>query len=333
MTRLSWLAIAAMAWCGSCGRDGSRRGDHEAQMGTPPSQSPALRLILHPERARYSIGEPVRPRLEVRNDGDTPAELAPGFAFDWERLAFVAPHAVHLIGPDGTDLAAPYREPAPGPGFDRPLRVAPHESEWVSLPIYAHVHLRRAGAYTLALELADRTGQVHRTGTIGFELEAIAPPRPGPARLELSPAHAAAAPGGRVELTAQLHNLADRPMTFLRPQEDSYDGWVNPSYVFAVVDAAGRTLARPLRSGSMAEPRYTPATQVTVAPGASASLQLVLPDFPGLRRPGDYRVRLTYLVRDQKIGKAGVVLPDRMDWAPDVLVGRLESADITLAVR
>jgi hypothetical protein len=326
--RSSWLAL--VAWCSLCGCDSGDRRNHEAKMPTPLL---TLQLILHAERARYSVGEPIRPKLEIRNDGDAPADLGPGLVFDWERLAFVAPSAVRLVGPDAVDMAAPYREAVAGPGNDHPLRVEPHSSEWLSLPISAHVHLVRPGAYTFAIELADRAGGVHRSNTLGFELVGADPPRPGPARLELGLAHTAVAPGERVELTAQFYNLADRPMVFLRPQQDSFDGWVNPSYVFTVVDREGRTLARALRSGSMAEPRYNAATQLAISPGGAASLLLALPAFPAMRRPGEYRVRLTYLVRDHAIGKAGVVLPDRMAWSPDVFVGRLESADVVVSVR
>jgi hypothetical protein len=63
-----------------------------------PLNTEKVLIILHRERELYSVGESIRPKLEIKNHGEFPIEISRGFEFDWERLVFANPNAAHLIG-------------------------------------------------------------------------------------------------------------------------------------------------------------------------------------------------------------------------------------------
>lgn len=295
--------------------------------------SDRMHLALHGERDTYTIGEPIRPRLQAVNNTARVAELGRHFAFDWERLAFAEPDFVHLVGPGDTELLLPYRrDPA---YFDpvAPIAVAVGGEAWQYLPLYAHVHLREPGEYSFWLDLGDDLGRVHESNKVGFRLaesEASAPPEL--LGLTLRSHKSSFAPTEPIDLEAAFANGSGRPLTFLRPQEDSLYGWVNPVYQFTVLDGAGRGLAMAPRSGTMATPVYDGSARFVVAPGGSHGEALRLPDFPDMRDPGGYRVRLTYIVRERAIGKAGVLLEDRMGWPEGTFTGRLESDELRIII-
>jgi hypothetical protein len=136
-----------------------------------------------------------------------------------------------------------------------------------------------------------------------------------------------------IDIEAIFTNKSDKPIIFLKPQEDSLDGWVNPVYQFTVVDNAGRSLALTLRCGSMATPVYNDSAQFIIASGGFYRQKVQLPLFPEMHKPGEYRVRLTYIVRDKAIGKGGVVLDKKMNWEKEVFVGRLESNEVTITIK
>jgi hypothetical protein len=293
-----------------------------------------IRLILHNDVTVVSIGEPVNPKLQIVNDMDRAVELRRGFAFNWERLAFVEPNAIHLIAPDGTDLALPYRrDPSYFSGLD-PIAIAPNGEEWMFLPIYAHFHLRALGKYRFWIELGDDSGTVHRSNEIGFELHDVESNAPGDAiKLTLQPAKSSYVTKEPVEIGVAFCNKSDKPFAFLKPQEDSFYGWANPIYQFTLLDGSGRSLPLALRSGSMADPRYDESTRIALSPGQLRTQMLRLPEFPDMRTPGTYRVRLTYIVRKQGVGKAGTILDQPMNWDANVFVGRLESNDIEVRIQ
>jgi hypothetical protein len=294
-------------------------------------QRKRITLVLHHERDSLWIGEPFRPKLQVVNERDAAVEVGRGFVLSAEEFAFAPPDAVHLLSPVGTDLAAPY---AGEPSRPEPIRVGPRESAWTYLQVHAHLPLDRPGRYTFWLELADGGGVLHVSNRVPVNFHEVPSNVPaGQVVLELSvPASVRAAELTRTKAQATFRNRSDRELVFLKPQEDSAYGWVNPVYRFTVVDAAGRALALAGRSGTMALPAYTESARFRVAPGRSHALELPLPDVPRMRAAGTYRVRLTYLVRDRAIGKGGVVLDRLMEWDPEVFVGRLESNEVEVSV-
>ena len=201
------------------------------------------------------------------------------------------------------------------------------------LPIYAHFHLHEVGDYVFWLELLDEKGVLHQTNRIGFKLVDIEASVPTDhIELIIRPSKLTYTTQEPIEIEASFINRHDKPLTFLKPQQDSLYGWVNPALQFTVRDSLGGTLALARRSGTMAIPVYDATTQFTVAPGNSDVELLQLPDFPKMRQPGDYRVQLTYLVRKKAIGKAGTVLDREMNWSPDVFTGRIESNTTNITV-
>jgi hypothetical protein len=292
-----------------------------------------VEVILHPDRTMYSVGESIRPKLELRNHRASPIEI-PAFAFDWNMLAFSSPNAAHLIAPDGQDKLLPYRRSATFTDYVSPLRVEAGQTEWLYLPISQHLHLRQFGQYIFWLELQDNFGTRHRSNQIDFQLTDIKSSLPLELlELRLLPTKSAFANDEPVEVEAVFMNKSEQPIIFLKPQEDSFDSWVNPVYQFIVLDSDEHSLALAQRSGTMGTPVYNETTQFTVAPGHSRSQNLRLPDFPRMRDPGQYRVRLTYLVRDKAIGKGGDVLDQSMNWDQRVFAGRLESNEATVNIQ
>jgi hypothetical protein len=292
-----------------------------------------LLLTLHVEQAVYSMGEPIRLKLQISNNTGRQTGTGQGFVFNWEQLAFAEPNAVHLIGPGGADLALPYRREQSDAASLKPIVVDAGREEWLFLPIHAFFHLREPGQYAFWLELTDDRGAVHRSNCIGFQLvdvEASAAAGQVELTLQSGQPSVAASHLPPMDMEAAFTSKHPEPLIFLKPQEDSLSGWVNPVYRFTVVDGSGRVLAQPQRSGTMAIPTYNGSTQFVVPPGETRRQQLRLPGFEELRRPGEYRVRLTYLVRSKAIGKDGVVLESPENWDKQVFMGRLESNEVTI---
>jgi hypothetical protein len=292
-----------------------------------------LGVVLHRDRETYSVGESIRPKLELRNRSGSALEIS-GFEFDWDVLAYSDPNAAYLIAPDGQNKLLPYRRSGSFPSPVSPLRVEAERTEWCYLPISHHLHLRQFGHYVFWLDLQDNIGELHRSNKIEFDLvdeKASVPPEL--LQLRLSATKHAFSRGESVEVEAVFTNKSDQRITILRPQEDSFDGWVNPIYQFTVVDSEGRSLALARRSGSMASPFYDETTKVALGPGHSHTMRLRLPDFPQMRNPGEYRVRLTYLVREMATGKGGDVLERPMNWEEGVFTGRIESNELVIKIQ
>ncbi len=255
----------------------------------------------------------------------------PSFIFSEEKLAFAAPGGPHLLAPDGRDLLAPYRltaAVAPGLGIE----VEPGRDEHRILPLSRFADLRRPGRYRFWLELQDHAGRLHESNRVPFEItevESVAPA--GPIVLSLHLPSPAPAPYP-VEAEVRFENLSPEPVVILRPQEDSFDGWVNPAYLFTVTDGQGRLLPPAPRTGSMAEPVYDEDAFLHLPPGGSALLDLRLPLLPDLSAAGPVRVRLDYIVRQHAVGKLGVLLERRVIWPRNTFVGRLESNEASLAL-
>ena len=124
--------------------------------------------------------------------------------------------------------------------------------------------------------------------------------------------------------------VAATSVTFLRPQDGSLAGWINPIYEFTVIDEAGRTLPHPPCGASLVEPVYDCGTQFTLLPGASYELELVPPPLV-IPKPGEYQVRLTYIVYENAV-RMGVVTEQLMNWEKEVFTGLIESNDIIVIV-
>lgn len=302
-----------------------------ANSTTPNSNQ--IRLVLHEEKTLYSIGEPIRPKLQILNNTARKIEFGYGFIFDWAELAFAEPNFIHLIGPDGAELALPYRRDKSYFNSINLIILDEGKAEWLYLPIYAHFHLRKPGDYTFWLELIDSFGEVHQSKRISFRLvdvEASVPPEV--VELTLQSKKSSLGVEESIDVEAVFTNKFSKSLIFLRPQEDSFSGWVNPVCQFTVIDRTGRSLALALRCGTMAIPVYNDTTKVIIEPGESCWQKLRLPVFPKMRMPGSYRVRLSYIVREKAIGKGGVVLDKQMNWEKEVFIGRIESNELTITI-
>ena len=292
-----------------------------------------VHLILHEEEKLYSIGEPIRPKLQILNKTARKIEFGDGFIFDWADLAFAKPNFLHLIGPDGTELALPYHQDQSYFTPFNPIIIDPGKEEWLYLPIYAHFHLRRPGVYTFWLELLDNLGELHISNRISFQLVDVEYSIP-PKFIELTLQSQKSSFGIKESIDTEVvfTNKFNKSLTFLRPQEDSFYGWVNPVYQFTVIDGAGRGLPLAQRCGTMATPIYNKTTQVTITPGESFRQGLHLPIFPDMQSPGEFRIRLSYIVRKKAIGKGGIVLDKKMNWGKEVFIGRVESNELTITI-
>ena len=295
------------------------------------SQDPPIRLTVHADRDTFRIGESIRLRLRIRNA--TTAEVTfPRIAWNSEVLAFTPPTAARLTAPDGSDLLAAYARPDPYPLAD-PWRVPPGAEEHFQLPLTPHLALRQPGEYRFTLAL-DEDGRVHEGNPVSFQLaEVEASLPPGALEMRLVFPKSTIRPGERITPEAVFVNHSGSPVVVLRPQQDSFDGWTNPSYLFHVIDAEGRGLPRALRCGNLATPAYDAAAFVTVPPGGMATVPLPLTDVPGLERPGPYRVRVIYIVRPEAIGVGGVAIAGTPVWPAGTFLGRLESNEATLWIQ
>lgn len=311
---------------------GAYQGNVTKEQVVPLSSSNQFRIVLHSDREKYSIGESVRLKLQMVNSGTEPVTIS-GFVFDWTRLAFSSPHASHLLDPRGTDLLRPFYQPSPVAGSPS-ITVPGGGEEWLYLPITSHVRLQEPGNYSFWIELGDASGNLHKSNRINFSLEdveySVAPDLVDLSLRFLKPVWS---PGERIEVEAVLHNKTNQPLIFLKPQDASFDGWVNPVYLFSVIDSEGRGLALAQPCGSMTTPIYDDDTTFRVQPGELFTQKLPLPVFPEMQKAGEYRVRLTYIVRNKAIGKAGEVLDKPMHWEPEVFIGRIVSSELTLTIK
>ncbi len=294
-------------------------------------QDPPVRLNIHADRDTFRIGESIRLRLCIRNATTAEVNFL-RIAWNGEVLAFTPPTVARLIAPDGTDLLAPYARLASFP-FGDPWRVPPGAEEHFQLPITPHLALRQPGEHRFTLAL-DEDGRVHQSNPLSFQLADVEVSLPaGALELTLAFPKPSMGRGERIAPVAVFVNHSGGPVVVLRPQQDSFDGWTNPSFLFHVTDAEGRGLPRALRCGNLATPAYDVAAFLTVPPGGSATVALPLTDVPGLERPGRYRVRLTYIVRRGAVGVGGVPIAGAPAWPGGTFLGRLESNETTLWIQ
>ena len=304
-------------------------------MDTNKSDDKGVQLTLFFDPKIVSIGEPIQPRLRIRNT-EIRSILIEGFEFDWDLIAFAKPNLASLIGPDGENFLLPYEvdESKAETSFKIPvIEIKPASDEWLFLPISNHLHLRQPGNYNFKIELVDESGAKFVSNSIDFTLVDVAPNSTSDhIKLELSSATTTYPNYRDVTLEASFTNNTDRPLIFLKPQEDSFDGWVNPTYQFTVIDERGRSLALARRDGTMATPDYSKAMQIEVKAGATYLQKIKLPVFPHVQTSGKYQISLTYLVRDKASGKSGAILDRPAIWPVGTFVGRLESNQISIQI-
>lgn len=288
-------------------------------------------INLYPVADSYLIGEPVKVKMQIINH--SPGKLTfPGFRFDWEELSFSPPNRVSLKNPSNIELAAPY-EAGSSHTVPAPIVVPANNEEWFYLPLYTYFFFTKEGKYTFSIALEDKKKRVFCSPAVNFNLKTdITLVSPDKLDLELEPADKVAKAGETISLNAVFINNSDKTCTFLKPQQDSCSGWVNPVYQFIVKDKKQRILPVALRDGSMAEPVYDAAHMFSLSPGSRETLPLSLPPFPHMTSPGEYEIFLVYLVRKKQIGKNGTVLDEDMSWNPDIFTGRIISGPLTLQI-
>jgi len=300
----------------------------------PLLSDPAARLLLYPENPNdplYSIGEYIGFDLQIVNNDKVPIEFHE-FAFDGIRLAFSSPNAAHLIGPDGQDLLLPYERFDTPYDYGSPVQVPPNSEEWSELVISNYLQLRQPGQYVFWLELTDNFGKMYKSNSVSFQLMDIEPSvSPDLIELTLSiPSQNKALFFLERIAEVTFTNNSGVPLTFLTPQDGSESAWVSPVYQFVIVDSSGRSLAMP-PSDVHGKPVYDETTQFTIPPGGSYRQQIGVPNYLEVQKPGEYQVRLTYLVR-KHASSMGFVLDDLMDWDENVFIGRLESNQIKIVL-
>ncbi|MGA1867320.1 MAG: hypothetical protein ACMUJM_02120 [bacterium] len=291
----------------------------------------SVMIKLYPTADSFLLGEPVSVKAQIINN--TRDEISfPGFRFDWEELAFAPPNRVSLLDSRGRELASPY-EGVPALGY-KSVTVPPEKEEWAYLPLYPYFFFTREGEYSFSLSLQDNQKRIFKSDTVRFTMKKDNSLKaPEGLELKLETKKEAIHFGDAISFDARFTNRSAQKRTFLKPQQDSYSGWVNPVYQFIVKDAKGRMLPMALRGGSMATPVYDSASMFSLSPGESGLVPLKLPPFPRMSSPGDYTISLIYLVRTKRIGKAGVILEEDTSWDKDVFTGRIVADPVTIRIK
>jgi len=269
---------------------------------TTPYKKQYLQLILHNDHESCLVGEMIQPKLQIVNTSDMPVEMNENFIFDDNSLAFSSPNAFYLEDPDGVDLLIKYKKSKPFT-YGQPVRVEANNEEWLYLPLSLYFRLRKPGLYTMWIELSDQFGKTHTSNHIQFSLIDIESSIPfEDIFLSIQSINSKFGSGEQIEIDALFTNRSHETIILLRPQEDSLDTNINPMYQFTVVDEEGCILPFPQRCGTMEKPVYDETAMVTLRPEKTWIVTLLLPKFIGLHYPGKYKIYLTYIVGDFRIG-------------------------------
>lgn len=276
----------------------------------------------------YLIGAPLAFDIGVENNSQTPVEFH-NFVVLYHKLAFFTPQQVHLIAPNGQDLLLPYKQNDSSSG--ETFRVEAQDSDGTILFADQFLRLREPGRYSFWVELEDETGESYRSNTLTFHLEDSEPSVPSNLiELRLNPLHDSYAMWEGVDIEVTFTNLTDNSLTFLKPQDGSTYGWINPIYNYSSLNEHGQRL--PTAPGDQGlPPIYDETTMFTLEPEESFSFTNLVPGFNWMQKPGDYQVQLTYIVRANKLDWS--VRDEPMNWDEDVFIGRLESNRIDITIR
>lgn len=276
----------------------------------------------------FEIGAPLAFELVIENNSHVPVEFH-NFVVRYDKLAFFTPQQVHLIAPGGQDVLLPYnrRDTSSGELF----RVEAQDIGGVILIVEQFLLLREPGDYSFWVELKDQTGESYRSSTLTFQLEEVEPSIPANlVELRLAPLQETYPLSENVAVEVTFTNLADVPITFLKPQDGSAYGWISPIYDFSTLNEHGQRL--PLPGGDLGlPPVYDETTMFTLEPGESSSFTDLVSGSGRIQNPGNYQVQLTYVVRTNKWGWR--VIEESINWDEDVFVGRLESNSIDITIK
>jgi hypothetical protein len=239
---------------------------------------------------------------------------------------------MHLIGPDGEDRLLPYRQSSREMDIFPRVQVGAGEEEFTYVALSSYLSLRMPGRYSFWLEIVDDEGNRYRSNQVEFELIAVEPSVPTDLiELSLHPESSSFSATEHIRVEATFTKNSGQPLTFLKPQDGSRVGWVNPIYDFTVIDEDGRILREPPIGAILVVPVYNKRTRYTLLPGESYEQELMPLQLIFEPPPGKYRLRLTYIVHENSI-EMGNLTDRAMNWEKDVFTGLIESNDIIVNV-
>jgi len=318
-------------------------GGHSVPTATPTS--PIVKPVINlkwsypedlPFKSSYEVGETIYYGLGVTNHTQDSVKLY--FVQCHHLLAFDDPLRLHLIAPNGTDLFAPYQGEVKSeiPKQCTPfVQIGPGEFWGQTINLLRWLQPRQLGTYRLWADYTGAAGQFYVSNMITFEIQAV--PTTVPSQLvDLHidferPEYTL--DDYPLSSTVTFTNHADQPLVFLKPQDGSDIGFVNPIYRYTVQDQSGRNLEVIAHDAGIGTPKYHAETMFTLPPEATYSQAIRLMYYPIMwEQPGEYQVQLTYIVRTKAI-KWGMVLDEPINWDEDVFTGVLESNVITLTIK
>ena len=322
------------------------RGNHSSPSISPtasPFTIPTIDLEWsYPEaeglpfKNSYEIWESIYYSFGITNHTQKPLDLY--FIQCHHLLAFDDPLQLHLLAPDGTDLFAPYLGEVQSeiPEQCTPfVQIEPAERWGKTMGFSRWLQPRQLGTYRLWAEYTGAAGQLYTSNVITFEIQAI-PTTVSPQLVDLQigfehPEYTL--DDHPLSSTVTFTNHADQSLVFLKPQDGSRTGFVNPIYRFTMQDQSARNLEVIAYDAGIGTPKYNAETMFTLPPKATYSQTVRLMYYPIMwEQPGEYQVQLTYIVRTKAI-KWGMVLEDEpMHWDDDVFTGVLESNVVTLTI-
>jgi hypothetical protein len=290
----------------------------------------AVQLILHlaKDQEIYTVGEFIVLELQINNERESLLEIS---NLRFSELAFSEPNSMHLLSPGGEDLLVPYKRKVNEIEQQSAIRINAKEEKWLYLRLSNYLHLRQPGQYEFWLEIEDSEGNRYLSNKIGFIILGIEPSVPSDEiELLLESRISQLSSLEPIYFKTRFTNKSDETITFLKPQDGSFFGWINPVYQFTIIDESGRSLPAPPRSGTLGFPTFNDQTKFTLLPEASFEQGLMLPSL-FIYNKGTYKIRLTYIVHEHDF-RMGILTDQVMNWEKDVFTGLLESNDITITV-
>lgn len=295
-----------------------------------------ISLKLAPDKVRFEVGELVALRLSIENNSELPVEINNAIWCNYQ-LAFTEPSTINLIDPHGDDLLQPYHVNTLPYHDCAPIVVEPGSTFFSTIPLSNWVYIREPGEYRVWLDMVSSQGERFQSNSLTFEINSI-PGHVSKGRIDLALNSEKMTYtikellNVQVSLELTFTNMYTETITILKPQGGSYIQSINPIYRVVVKDSVGRGLHM-LRAddGNTGEPVYDETTTITLPPGESETIRILLPHFPQMRQPGQYEVSIVYIVRDHAVF-LGMVTDEEIQWTPDVFVGVLESNSIVLEV-
>lgn len=312
----------------------------------PEETSPVsqVELILHADSENEKkVGMGMAYDLQIKNYHDIPIEFD-GLLNDGREgqsfFAFSSPNVAHLIAPDGQDLFAVYSQDAPVneqsvvyrdgavvEQFD-PFRIEANSERWQPFYLGKYANLTQAGTYTFWVELEDNLGQLHQSNKVSFTLDDIEPSVPLESlelELRLEKDIYTIDELGDVWFEYSFKNTSEETVIFLRRIYFNMPVQ-SPLFQYVVQDKGGRII--PIAVGEA--PRYIEIDEsqyIALHPGEERFQTEYLSYFPGMYKPGEYRIQLVYIVYEDDI-----LSGEPMNWDKGVFTGRLESNEVIITI-